>query len=65
MVDFFKTRMGQKFYEADVPRIAKALEKIGRELERANELKQQELDEQRADDETVKDIAAEFITGTE
>lgn len=30
--EFFKTRMGHKFYEHDVPRIADALEKIGEAL---------------------------------
>lgn len=29
---FFETRMGHKFYEADVPRIAKALESIATSL---------------------------------
>lgn len=32
--NFFQTRMGQKFYEADVPRIANALERIADALER-------------------------------
>ncbi len=36
MADFFQTRMGQKFYEADVPRIAKALERIADALEAQN-----------------------------
>jgi hypothetical protein len=27
-IEFFNTRMGRKFYESDVPRIAKALERI-------------------------------------
>ena len=34
--EFFKTRMGRKFYEADVPRIATALESIASELDRLN-----------------------------
>lgn len=33
MSDFYKTRMGTRFYEADVPRIAKALERIADALE--------------------------------
>ena len=28
MSDFFRTHMGQKFYEGTMPRIAKALERI-------------------------------------
>ena len=35
--------MGRKFYEADVPAIRKSLEKIAKELERQNELKEREL----------------------
>lgn len=31
--EFFQTMMGRKFYEADVPRIAKALERIAAALE--------------------------------
>ena len=34
MPDFFLTVMGRKFYEADVPRIAKALERIAGALEK-------------------------------
>jgi hypothetical protein len=30
--DFFRTRMGVKFYESDVPRIATALESIAKSL---------------------------------
>ena len=43
MTQFFQTMMGQRFYQGDVPRIASALEKIGRELERQNDLKEKEL----------------------
>jgi len=38
MVEFFTTMMGRKFYEADVPRMVRALEKIAIELKRANDL---------------------------
>lgn len=41
--EFFQTRMGQKFYEHDVPKITKTLESIAAELKRANDLKEQEL----------------------
>ncbi len=34
MSEFFLTRMGQRFYMADVPRIAKALERIAAALEK-------------------------------
>ena len=34
--EFFQTMMGRKFYEADVPRLIKALEKIAVELEKFN-----------------------------
>lgn len=35
MPEFFQTIMGKKFYEGDVPRIAKALETIARKMEDA------------------------------
>lgn len=35
--EFFQTVMGHKFYEADVPRVAKALERIASALEKRNE----------------------------
>lgn len=34
--EFFQTIMGRKFYEADVPRIAKALERIANSFEKVN-----------------------------
>lgn len=43
MNNFFQTLMGRKFYEGDVPRITKALEKIAEELERANNMKESDL----------------------
>jgi len=33
-IQFFQTRMGAKFYEADVPRIARALERIADGLDK-------------------------------
>lgn len=39
--NFFQTRMGQKYYEHDVPRIADALERIANALEKQNEFEQQ------------------------
>lgn len=41
--EFFQTRMGKKFYEADVPRLANALEQIAKEMKRANDMKEEEL----------------------
>ena len=35
-IEFFNTMMGRKFYEADVPRITKALERIATALEESN-----------------------------
>ncbi|MAH47084.1 hypothetical protein CMI37_14750 [Candidatus Pacearchaeota archaeon] len=34
MSEFYQTLMGRKFYEADVPRIVKALERIAEALEK-------------------------------
>jgi hypothetical protein len=44
--DFFQTMMGRKFYEGDFPKLVKAMEKIGNELERANDLKEKEMQRQ-------------------
>lgn len=35
-IEFFQSMMGRKFYEADVPRITKALERIADALEEQN-----------------------------
>ena len=43
MAEFFKTIMGRKFYEADVPRIAKALEDIAKKLSSKEPVAQQEV----------------------
>lgn len=37
--EFFQTVMGRKFYEYDIPRIAEALERIAKALERQNEIR--------------------------
>lgn len=37
---FFQSVMGKRFFEGQLPRLIKALEKIGQELERANNLKE-------------------------
>lgn len=36
--EFFQTRMGQKFYEYDVPRLAEALERLADQLETFNRI---------------------------
>lgn len=41
--EFFRTRMGQKFYEADVPRIAKSLERLAEAMEKQNELTERRI----------------------
>jgi hypothetical protein len=56
MTEFFKTMMGRKFFEGSVPRIARALEDIGNELKRANDLKEAEKPE------TMKDVLSDFTT---
>lgn len=37
MMDFIRTRMGQKFFNADVPRLIKVLERIAKQLEKGAE----------------------------
>ena len=49
MPEFFQTRMGTKFYEGTVPRIAEALEGILKELKRANDLKENEDEDKSTD----------------
>jgi hypothetical protein len=41
--EFFQTMMGRKFYEADVPRIAKGLERLIAAIEKQNELAEKQL----------------------
>jgi len=36
MIEFHQTMMGRKFYEHDIPRMAKALERIANALEEQN-----------------------------
>ena len=47
MTEFFKTLMGRKFYEIDVPRIAQALERIAVALEKGTAAKPVFPEEQR------------------
>jgi len=50
---FFETGMGRKFYEGTVPRLARAVEKVAKELETMNRYIQEakELDEATKEDE--------------
>lgn len=43
MNDFHATIMGRKFYEGDIPRIVKALERIAYAIEKSNERVQNEV----------------------
>lgn len=43
--EFHQTRMGQAFYEYHVPKITNQLEALTAELKRANDLKEQELNQ--------------------
>jgi hypothetical protein len=43
MLEFFQTIMGRKYYEHDVPEIARQLKRIADALEKQNELKEKEL----------------------
>lgn len=43
MSDFYRTQTGRQFYEYDVPQIIEGLNRIYKELSRANDLKEREL----------------------
>jgi len=59
--EFFQTRMGHKFYEADVPRIAEALEHIGKQLMIANELKKIELEREHQEQKTEAPVSTQGL----
>lgn len=40
---FFETVMGNKFFNSQLPKLINALVDVGKELKRANDLKEQEL----------------------
>ena len=44
MPDFYLTKMGQKFYNADVPKIAKSLERIADALEFQNSEEKKQME---------------------
>ena len=50
--EFFKTIMGRKFYDSDVPRIAKSLERIADQLEVMAGMMQSNLKKETKDDTT-------------
>lgn len=43
MDEFFKTLMGKRFFEGQVPQVVTALKDIAKELKRANDLKEKEM----------------------
>jgi len=54
--EFFQTMMGRKFYEADVPRVASALERIAAAMEEANRLEKLKMGVQ-----PMGDVVKEFM----
>ena len=40
MSEFFRTAMGRKFYDADMPQLVKVLEKIATQMEKKNKLEE-------------------------
>ena len=53
--EFFQTRMGQKFYAGDIPRIVDALADIAKEFKRANDLKEKELQKKSSEELGIPD----------
>jgi prefoldin subunit 5 len=58
MSDFFRTRMGQRFYEATMPKIADQLERLNANIE-ALVAELRELRECRASDALIEQAKAE------
>ncbi|MBM7715372.1 hypothetical protein MXL46_11260 [Heyndrickxia sporothermodurans] len=42
--EFYQTKLGRKFYEADFPKFVSKLDSMVEEVKRANDLKERELD---------------------
>jgi hypothetical protein len=42
MIEFIRTITGKRFFDAQLPRLIQALERIADALEKANEIKQEE-----------------------
>jgi hypothetical protein len=40
MSEFFRTAMGRKFYDADIPQLVKVLEKIASQMDKKNKLEE-------------------------
>jgi|TARA_R110001632_G_scaffold140520_1_gene256529 hypothetical protein len=40
MSEFFRTQMGRKFYDADIPQLVKVLERIANQMEKKNKLEE-------------------------
>ena len=56
MSEFFRTGMGRKFYEADVPKLVSVLERIATQMERKNKLKEKKfILEERIQKLTIKE----------
>ena len=43
MSEFHRTSMGRKYYESDLPKLTKVLEKIADQLEKSNKLEEKKL----------------------
>jgi len=56
MSEFFRTGMGRKFYEADVPKLVNVLERIATQMERKNKLEEKKfILEERIQKLTIKE----------
>lgn len=43
MNDFYRTPMGRKFYDADLPKLIDVLEKLGKHMEESNQLQEKKF----------------------
>jgi len=43
MSEFFRSQMGRKFYDTDVPRLVKVLERIAMQMEKQNILEEKKF----------------------
>jgi hypothetical protein len=56
MSEFFRTGMGRKFYDADVPKLVNVLERIAVQLEKKNKLEEKKfILEERIQKLTIKE----------
>lgn len=49
-MNFFQTRMGRKFFEGDIPKLIRAVDRLAQAVEESNRLKQQT-----SEDESLRD----------